>query len=138
MGPRTLRDMSLTILLMKTRNKVGLKMPPCLLEAVSSIHVDSGCPVCQVLGDPLVHTTPYTIFPDLFVRLLLVCPHCQSMLVILKDILGLLGSVGHLVFSRMSACTGVMTMFFSRCRTWRVLINLSMSLPTQLVRVIGR
>ena len=31
-----------------------------------------------------------------------------------------------------------MMLFFSRCYTWRVLINLSMSFPTQLVSLIGR
>ena len=79
----------------------------CLLVAVSSIHVDSGFPICQVLGDPQVHTSRYTtflefkspIFTDPVICLLHVCPHCQSMLFILKAILDLLGNVGHLVFS---------------------------------------
>ena len=74
-----------------------------------AVHVDSGFPICQVLGDPMVHTSLYTtfiefqaepIFPDLVIGLLHVYPHRQSMLFILKAILDLLGNVGHLVFSR--------------------------------------
>ena len=70
--------------------------------------MDSGFPICQVLGDPLVHTSRYTtflefksepIFPDPVICLLHVYPHHQSMLFILKAILDLLGNLGHLVFS---------------------------------------
>ena len=73
------------------------------------MYVDSGLPVCQVLGDPLVHTSRYTtflelqaelIFPDLGVHLFHVCPHRQSMLFILKASFDFLGNVGVMIFSR--------------------------------------
>ena len=72
--------------------------------------MDSGFPISQVLGDPLVHTSRYTtflefksepIFPDPVICLLHVYPHCQSMLFILEAILDLLGNVRHLVLSGM-------------------------------------
>ena len=72
--------------------------------------MDFGVPICQVLGDTLVHTSRYTtflefksepIFPDPVICLLHVYPHCQCMLLILEAILDLLGNVRHLVLSGM-------------------------------------
>ena len=50
------------------------------------------------------------IFPDLVVHLLHVYPHHQNMLFVLKAILNLLGSVGHLAFSR--------TVLLKACLLW--------------------
>ena len=109
----TLLGMSLTMSLMKTRNKVGMKTPP---RGTPSFSVFFGYKFhsrglgLSVLGDPLVHTPRYTIFlefksgpifPDPVICLLHGYPHRQSMLFILKAVLDLLGNVGHLVFSRM-------------------------------------
>ena len=73
--------------------------------------MDSGFPIGQVLGDPLVHTSRYTtflelvksepVFPDPVICLLHVYAHCQCMLFILEAILDLLGNVHHLVLSGM-------------------------------------
>ena len=113
MTPWTLRGRSLLVSFMKTRNKVGLKIPPVnscqrLLVAVSSIYMDSDLPIYQILKVPLALTSCCTRFlefraepisPDLLVCLFHVYPHHQNMLFILKAILDPLGSVGHLVFS---------------------------------------
>ena len=67
----------------------GSSFSQCLLVAVSSVYTDIGFPVCQVLGELLVHTTCFTtflscqaklIFPDLVTRLFHVYPHPRSML----------------------------------------------------------